>query len=74
MHYYLADDTIEILEVLPPNSGRESSSTFLSRQKLPMEIVQMGKPGDKPTRTVLNVIGNFMDGGRYILDSLKVKF
>ncbi len=72
LHYYLADDTIEILEVLPPNSGREASSTFLSRQKLPMEIVQMGKPGDKPTRTVLNVIGNFMDGGRYILDSLKV--
>ena len=75
LHYYLADDTIEILEILPPNSGRESSSTFLSRQKLPMEIIQMGKPGDKPTRTVLNVIGNFMDGGgRYILDSLKVKF
>ncbi len=31
----------------------------------------MGKPGDKPTRTVLNVIGNFFDGGRYILDNLK---
>jgi len=31
----------------------------------------MGKPGDKPTRTVLNVIGHFFDGGRYILDNLK---
>ena len=69
--YHLADDTIEVLEVLAPNSGRESSSTFLSRQKLPMEIIHMGKPGDKPTRTVLNVIGNFFDGGRYILDNLK---
>jgi hypothetical protein len=72
LHYYLADDTVEILEKLPPNSGRDSNSTFLSRQKLPMEIIHMGKPGDKPTRTVLNVIGNFFDGGRYILDNLKV--
>ncbi|CAF0855388.1 unnamed protein product [Brachionus calyciflorus] len=71
LHYYLADDTVEILEILAPNSGRDSSSTFLSRQKLPMEIIHMGKPGDKPTRTVLNVIGNFFDGGRYILDNLK---
>jgi hypothetical protein len=72
LHYYLADDTIELLEVLPPNSGRDSGSVFLTRQKLPMDIIQMGKPGDKPTRTVLNVIGNFFDGGRYILDNLKV--
>jgi hypothetical protein len=72
VHYYLADDSVEILERLPPNSGRDSSSTFLARQKLPMEIVSMGKPGDKPTRTVLNVIGNFFDGGRYLLDNLKV--
>lgn len=71
LHYYLADDTIEILEKLPPNCGRDSNSTFLSRQKLPKEIINLGKPGDKPTRTVLNVIGNFFDGGRYILDNLK---
>lgn len=71
LHYYLADDTIEIVEVLPPNSGRDSGSTFLSRQKLPKEILSLGKPGDKPHRTVLNVIGNFFDGGRYILDNLK---
>lgn len=66
-----ADDTIEIVEILLPNCGRDSSSTFLSRQKLPKEIMNMGKPGDKPHRTVLNVIGNFFDGGRYILDNLK---
>ena len=74
LHYFLADDTIEVHEVLPPNSGRDSCPTFLSRQKLPKEILNMGKPGDKPTRTVLNVIGNFFDGGRYILDNLKVKY
>ena len=71
LHYFLADDTIEVLEVFAPNSGRDSSSTFLSRQKLPKEVLNMGKPGDKPTRTVLNVIGHFFDGGRYILDNLK---
>ena len=72
LHYYLADDTCEILEKLPPNSGRDANATFLARQKLPMEIVSLGKPGDKPTRTVLNVIGNFFDGGgRYLLDNLK---
>lgn len=54
-----------------PNSGRDSGSTFMSRQKLPKEILNLGKPGDKPHRTVLNVIGNFFDGGRYILDNLK---
>lgn len=59
------------MEVLTPNCGRDSGSTFLSRQKLPKEIVSLGKPGDKPHRTVLNVIGNFFDGGRYILDNLK---
>jgi hypothetical protein len=59
------------LEILPPNAGRDSGSTFLTRQKLPKEITSLGKPGDKPHRTVLNVIGNFFDGGRYILDNLK---
>lgn len=71
LHYFLADDTIEILEVFAPNCGRDSCPTFLSRQKLPKDILNMGKPGDKPTRTVLNVIGHFFDGGRYILDNLK---
>ena len=72
LHYFLSDDTVEVREVLPPNSGRDTSSLFLARQRLPKDITQMGKPGDKPHRTVLNVVGNFFDGGRYILDNLKV--
>ena len=60
---------------MPPNSGRDTSSVFLKRQKLPKEILNSGKPGDKPeNRTVLNVLGNFFDGGRYILDNLKVSY
>lgn len=34
LHYFLADDTIEICEVIPPNSGRDVSK-FLRRSKLP---------------------------------------
>lgn len=35
LHYYLADDTVEIIEVIPPNSGRVHVSKFLRRCKLP---------------------------------------
>uniref|UniRef100_A0A3Q3ACQ9 EF-hand domain (C-terminal) containing 2 n=1 Tax=Kryptolebias marmoratus TaxID=37003 RepID=A0A3Q3ACQ9_KRYMA len=35
LHYYLADDTIEIFERIPPNSGRDSVPKFLRRSKLP---------------------------------------
>ena len=35
LHYFLADDTIEILERIPPNSGRDTVPMFLKRAKLP---------------------------------------
>eukprot|EP00741_Cyanophora_paradoxa_P023424 tig00021582_g22628.t1 len=35
LHYYLADDTIEILEVNKANSGRDPFPLLLRRQKLP---------------------------------------
>lgn len=35
LHYFLADDTIEILEVIPPNSGRDAGTKLLRRSKLP---------------------------------------
>lgn len=35
LHYFLADDTIEIKEVIPVNSGRDAVPLFLNRQKLP---------------------------------------
>ncbi|XP_024909824.1 EF-hand domain-containing family member C2-like, partial [Cynoglossus semilaevis] len=31
LHYFLSDDTIEIREVFPPNSGRDNVSKFLRR-------------------------------------------
>ncbi|KAJ3323302.1 EF-hand domain-containing member C2 [Blyttiomyces sp. JEL0837] len=35
VHYYLSDDTIEIRESIPANSGRESNTLFLRRCRLP---------------------------------------
>lgn len=35
IHYFLADDTVEVLEVRQANSGRDPFSSLLKRQKLP---------------------------------------
>ena len=35
LHYFLADDTVEICERIPNNSGRDAVPMFLRRQKLP---------------------------------------
>ena len=72
LHYFLADDTIEILEKIPPNSGRDAISMFLRRARLPKDLVPLHQPGVQTKRTVLNVFGPTGHGGRYILDSLKV--
>ena len=44
IHYYLADDTVEIREVNFPNSGKHSFSLLLRRQKLP-KAFSVGQPG-----------------------------
>ena len=31
LHYFLADDTIEIREIIPPNAGRDAVPMFLKR-------------------------------------------
>ena len=44
--YFLADDTVEITEVVQPNSGRDGSATFLKRCKLPKDASSLVKqPG-----------------------------
>lgn len=35
LHYFLADDTVEICERIPNNSGRDAVPMFLRRQPLP---------------------------------------
>ncbi|XP_069568135.1 EF-hand domain-containing family member C2 isoform X1 [Brachyistius frenatus] len=72
LHYFLADDTVEILEVVYRNSGRENVPKFLNRSKLPKRTpAPMKQPGKMTDRTVLNVFASKSQGKRYILDSLK---
>jgi hypothetical protein len=35
LHYFLADDTVEVLEKIPANSGRDAVPVFLRRARLP---------------------------------------
>ena len=44
IHYYLADDTVEIREVHHPNDGRDAFALLLRRQKLPQKFA-VNQPG-----------------------------
>ncbi|XP_004932171.1 EF-hand domain-containing family member C2-like [Bombyx mandarina] len=68
IHYFLADDTIEIKEVMPANSGMEAGPMFLKRMRLPRKIpshVEMTGgpkqasygPADLSIGAILNVFG-----------------
>jgi hypothetical protein len=35
LHFFLADDTVEVMEIKQPNSGRDAFPALLKRQKLP---------------------------------------
>ncbi|VDL98195.1 unnamed protein product [Schistocephalus solidus] len=72
LHYFLADDTIEIREVVQPNAGRDSASCFLRRQKLPKGVVDMPLPGAVTDKTLLNVSATAPDNRVYLVDSLKM--
>ncbi|XP_030643060.1 EF-hand domain-containing family member C2-like [Chanos chanos] len=67
--YFLADDTIEIREVIYPNSGRDAASKFLNRSKLPKHApISVHQPGEITNRPLLNVFGRMGRGERYVLD------
>ncbi|XP_006902140.1 PREDICTED: EF-hand domain-containing family member C2-like [Elephantulus edwardii] len=60
LHYFLSDDTIEIKELMPPNSGRDAMSLFLQRKKLPKYGPPgIYQPGQITDHTVLNIYGGF---------------
>ncbi|XP_074551236.1 EF-hand domain-containing family member C2 isoform X2 [Halichoeres trimaculatus] len=72
LHYYLADDTIEIREVISRKPGRTTVPKFLRRCKLPKDgVARVKQPGQVTDRTVLNVLSSTSQGSRFILDSLK---
>ncbi|NXO19727.1 EFHC2 protein, partial [Cisticola juncidis] len=58
LRYYLSDDTIDIREVLPDNSGRDVVPLFLKRDKLPKNApTALHRPGTITNYTLLNVLG-----------------
>lgn len=38
LHYFLADDTVEVLEIAQPNSGRDPFPVFLQRSRMPKDF------------------------------------
>ena len=44
IHYFLADDTVEIREVHHPNDGRDNFALLMKRQRLPVDF-KMAQPG-----------------------------
>ncbi|KAJ3076360.1 EF-hand domain-containing member C2 [Podochytrium sp. JEL0797] len=50
VHYYLSDDTVEIRESIPANSGRERNTLFLRRSRLPKRRARFlyGQTSDDP--------------------------
>ena len=44
LSYYLADDTLEVVEVLPRNCGRNPFPRFLRRMRLPKHVPAIGAP------------------------------
>ncbi|XP_028379129.1 EF-hand domain-containing family member C2 isoform X1 [Phyllostomus discolor] len=75
LNYFLSDDTIEIKELLPRNSGRTPVSWFLRRGKLPKYGPPgVYQPGEVTNRIVLNVYTGFtLSPVRgYMLDKYKL--
>ncbi|XP_055921545.1 EF-hand domain-containing family member C2 [Eupeodes corollae] len=68
--YYLSDDTMDIKEIFPVNSGRDGPTTFLKRGKLPKDGQGLHLPGEQTEMTILNVLGGGLRTGRYITDIL----
>ncbi|NXU49925.1 EFHC1 protein, partial [Turnix velox] len=44
IHYYLADDTVEVREVYKQNDGRDPFPILIKRQRLPKTLVEKQKP------------------------------
>ncbi|CAK9822215.1 EF-hand domain-containing family member C2 [Anthophora retusa] len=70
IHYYLSDNTIDITENIPPNSGRDSGSMFLRRMKVPKFFTEIDPIGSGDPFSILNVMGEDTTHGYYTIDPL----
>ncbi|XP_065162838.1 EF-hand domain-containing family member C2-like isoform X2 [Atheta coriaria] len=69
--YYLADDTIEIKDVVSRGALKRSTGTLLMRRcKLPKRFTGLPNPGYNQANIVLNVLGGSVGTGRYVNDPL----
>merc|ERR1711959_34862 len=66
LHYYLADDTVEVVESYKNNSGHDPFPRLLNRQRLP---IAWDKPGRKEFLTAadINIGGTLSVFGRELL-------
>ncbi|KAM9576566.1 EF-hand domain-containing family member C2 [Trichechus inunguis] len=75
LHYFLSDDTMEVKELNPPNSGRDISSLFIRRRKLPKYGPPgIYQPGQITDQTVLNMYGGWSvkQVNGYLLDKYQL--
>ncbi|KAK2575490.1 hypothetical protein KPH14_011217 [Odynerus spinipes] len=70
IHYYLADDTMEIKENVPANSGRDSGFMFVKRTKIPKFYSGLDPIGAEDPFTILNVMGEDANRSYAMIDAL----
>ena len=63
MYYYLSDDTIEVVEVLPRNCGRDPFPHMLRRMRLPKCPESVGAPRFCLMSVLVLQGGSFWNGG-----------
>ncbi|KAL6444614.1 hypothetical protein ACFW04_002016 [Cataglyphis niger] len=70
LHYYLSDNTMEIKENLALNSGQDSGLMLVKRMKIPKFYTGLQPIGTEDPFTILNVLGEDIRQGYYMVDSL----
>lgn len=70
VHYFLADDTIDIKENVMDITGKDIGFLFMKRAKLPKVYHGLPGVGSAERNTLLNVLGGGLEPVRYINDAL----
>ncbi|KAL2714276.1 EF-hand domain-containing family member C2 [Vespula squamosa] len=72
IHYYLADDTMEIKENVEVNSGRDSGCMLVKRMKIPKFYSGLDPIGEGDPYTILNVMGEDINQSYMMIDALNI--
>ncbi|XP_043275434.1 EF-hand domain-containing family member C2-like [Venturia canescens] len=70
IHFFLADDTMELKEINPPDAGRENGAALVKKMKIPKFFTSINPIGSADPFTVLNVFGENTARSYYMIDSL----